>query len=108
MLLMFLEVTGAVLFVWFMVTQILIPLTSGTKLFPAFRSGKKAAIEDLIIDERDKIEEEELLHRLKELRKKRQQGFTLYELMVAIIGLFALGVMIAIIVVATHFIAKFW
>lgn len=104
------EMVGVILVIWFIVSQIIIPLMTGTKMFPALRRSKKTAIEDLILDEKDKIEEEELLGKLKELRKrgKKQAGFTVVELLIVIAGLVVVGFIIAIIVVAVHFLAKVW
>jgi hypothetical protein len=73
MFLILLEIVLVILVICFFVTQVIIPLLSGTRILPAFRSqGKKALIKDMILDEKDKIEEEELRHSLSEMRQKEK------------------------------------
>ena len=71
MFLAMMEILVVIFAIWFVVSQMVIPLASGTKTLPLFRSpGKKAVVKDLILDEKDRIEEEELRKCLKEMRQK--------------------------------------
>lgn len=74
MLLAFIEVVIFVVFIWFVMTQLIIPVLTNTKTFPIFRGNpKKAVLEDMILEEKDKIEVEELRHSLNELRQKEKK-----------------------------------
>lgn len=74
MFLAMVEVIFAIIVIWFIVTQIVIPLLMGTRSFPAFRPHtKKSVLQDMMLDEKDKIEEEELRHSLQELRRKEKE-----------------------------------
>ena len=57
-------------FIWFVVTQVIIPVITRTKMFPAFRKGRKAILEDMITNEKDHVEEKVLRNEFDNIKKE--------------------------------------
>jgi hypothetical protein len=69
MLIRLVELAGAVIFIWALITQAILPVIRGTKLFPMFK--KETRLQSELEDLNQAVREKELEQKIKSTKEKK-------------------------------------